>query len=176
MSHSAPPSQPGPPPPPAPGRQRPDPTAEEQLERYRRVRTPLLWLMGVLLLTYLSSSLVLPWKALALLLAAVGLGLGVVVLMRSSGVTSPWVVRGAAVFSMLGCILFGLVVAAQMVFWDATSQYEACVAGALTDRARVACDETYFSELGVAESSTPSPSGESTTSAPSPDPSGSPAE
>lgn len=126
MSHSAPPQQSAPPQPPAP---RPDPfsgTPEEQLERYRRVRTPLLWLMGVLLLTYLSSSLVLPWKGLTLLLAAIGLGLGVLVIARSGRIVSTWVVRAAAVFAMLGCAMFALVVTAQMVFWSATAEHESC--------------------------------------------------
>lgn len=169
MSHSAPPQQSAPPQPPAP---RPDPssgTPEEQLERYRRVRTPLLWLTGVLLLTYLSSSLVLPWKGLALLLAAIGIGLGVLVIARSGRIASKWVVRASAVFAMLGCAMFALVVTAQMVFWNATAEHESCMAGALTDRARVACENAYFSELGV---SSPAESG--ATSAPSPEPPTSP--
>lgn len=169
MSQSVPPQQSAPPPAPA---RRPDPaqgSPEEQLERYRRVRTPMLWLMGVLVLTYLSSSLVLPWKGLALLLAAIGIALGILVIARSGGIASRWILRTSAIFAMLGCAMFALMAMAQMVFWNATAEHEACIAGALTDRAQTACQDAYFSELGVS-----SPSGSGPTTSPSPEASTSP--
>lgn len=162
-------SQTAPPQPPPTGN-RPDrrpENPEAQLERYRRVRTPLLWLIGTLLLSYLASGLVLPWKLATLGFSLGGLVLGVIVLARSGGIVSKWAVRLSAIFGMIGCAFFGLFAVSQIAFWNATTDYESCMAGAITDTARVNCETTYFSELGISspeESSEADPSDAPTTS------------
>lgn len=112
------------------------------------MRDALLWVAGMLLLTYLSSVLTLPWKALSLLFAAAGLVWGVVALVRTAHVRSPWVLRLATAAAMAGCAVFGFVSTAQILFWDATEQFETCTSSALTDRALQGCTGTYTEQLG----------------------------
>jgi hypothetical protein len=121
---------------------------DPDLTRYRSLRDALIWVAGMLLLTYLSSVLTLPWKAVSLVFAVVGLAWGVVALVRTAHVSSPWVLRIATVAGMAGCAVFGFVASAQIVFWDATEQFEGCLSSALTHRALDACTSTYTEQLG----------------------------
>lgn len=121
---------------------------DAELRRYRSLRDALLWLAGMLLLTYLASVLTLPWKAVSLLFAAAGLVWGVVALVRTAHVKSPWLLRFATAAAMAGCAVFGFVASAQILFWDATEQFEACTSSALTDRALQGCTGAYTEQLG----------------------------
>ncbi|GAA4772756.1 hypothetical protein [Citricoccus nitrophenolicus] len=124
------------------------PSTDAELKRYRSLRDALLWVAGMLLLTYLASVLTLPWKTLSLLFAAAGLAWGVVALVRTAHVKSPWVLRLATAAAMAGCAVFGFVAMAQILFWDATVQFETCTSSALTDRALQGCTGTYTEQLG----------------------------
>ncbi|MFC7403188.1 hypothetical protein [Citricoccus sp. GCM10030269] len=124
------------------------PPNDPELKKYRSLRDALIWLAGMLVLTYLASVLTLPWKVVTLPCAAAGLVWGVVALTRTSHVTSPWMLRLAAVAGMAGCLLFGVIASAQIVFWDATEQFEDCTSGALTDRALENCSRVYTEQLG----------------------------
>jgi hypothetical protein len=124
------------------------PRANPELTRYRSLRDAMVWVAGLLLLTYLSSLLTLPWKAVSLVFAAGGIAWGVVALVRTARVASPWVLRIAALAGIAGCLVFGFVASAQIVFWDATEEFESCLSSALTDRALEACTSTYTEQLG----------------------------
>ncbi len=124
------------------------PRTDPELARYRSLRDAMLWVAGMVLLTYLSSTLTLPFKPVALLFAAAGLVWGGVALARTARVGSPWVLRLATGAAMAGCLFFGVVAAAQVVFWGATEQFEACTASALTDRAQQQCTDDYSEQLG----------------------------
>ncbi|WP_344225678.1 hypothetical protein [Citricoccus alkalitolerans] len=121
---------------------------DPELKKYRSLRDALLWVAGMLLLTYLSSVLTLPWKAVSLAFALAGLVWGVVALVRTAHVKSPWVLRFATAAAMAGCAMFGFVASAQIIFWDATEQFEECTSSALTDRALENCSSTYTDQLG----------------------------
>ncbi|MGW9552562.1 hypothetical protein ACWG8W_16090 [Citricoccus zhacaiensis] len=126
-----------------------DPSSTDpELKKYRSLRDALLWVAGMLLLTYLSSVLTLPWKAVSLAFALAGLVWGVVALVRTAHVKSPWVLRFATAAAMAGCAMFGFVASAQIIFWDATEQFEECTSSALTDRALENCSSTYTEQLG----------------------------
>lgn len=129
-------------------RQTESPGTDPDLKTYRSLRDALLWVAGMLLLTYLASLLTLPWKAVALPLAAAGLVCGVVALVRTAHVKSPWLLRFATAAAMVGCAVFGFVASAQILFWDATEQFEACTSSALTDRALENCTGSYTEQLG----------------------------
>ena len=51
----------------------PGASTDTELTRYRSLRTALVWLAGMLLLTYLASVLTLPWKAASLVFAVTGI-------------------------------------------------------------------------------------------------------
>ncbi|WP_313821026.1 hypothetical protein [Citricoccus sp.] len=123
-------------------------STDPELKKYRSLRDALLWVAGMLLLTYLSSVLTLPWKAVSLGFALAGLVWGVVALLRTAHVKSPGVLRFATAAAMAGCATFGFVASAQIVFWDATEQFEECTSSALTDRALENCSSTYTERLG----------------------------
>lgn len=123
-------------------------STDPDLTKYRSLRDALIWVAGMLLLTYLSSVLTLPWKTVSLVFAAAGVVWGVVALIRTAHVTSPWVLRFATLAAMVGCALFGFVSSAQIIFWDATEQFEDCTSSALTDRAAENCSRSYTSQLG----------------------------
>ncbi|MFB9074053.1 hypothetical protein ACFFX0_23795 [Citricoccus parietis] len=89
-----------------------------------------------------------PWKAVSLAFALAGLIWGVVALVRTAHVKSPWVLRFATAAAMAGCAMFGFVASAQIIFWDATEQFEECTSSALTDRALENCSSTYTEQLG----------------------------
>lgn len=125
----------------------PGTSTDPELARYRHLRDALVWVAGMLLLTYLASVLPLPWKAASLAFALAGIVVGVLALVRASGIRSAWAVRVGALAAMAGCALFGIVAAAQIVFWDATTQFERCTAGALTDRALERCSQEYTEQL-----------------------------
>ena len=127
----------------------PSPRTDPELARFRSLRDAMLWLAGLVLLTYLSSALPLPWKPVTLVFAAAGLAWGVVALVRSTWVKSLWVLRLAPGAAMAGCLLFGSVAAAQVVFWDATEQFEECSTSALTDRALQNCTDDYAERMGT---------------------------
>ncbi|QCU78743.1 hypothetical protein E7744_11760 [Citricoccus sp. SGAir0253] len=122
--------------------------ADPELARYRSLRDALVWLAGMLVLTYLSSVLVLPWKVVSLGFALAGIAVGVLALVRTARIASPWVLRMAAAAGLVGCALFGFVAAAQVVFWDATTSFERCTDGALTERAVQRCGSEYAEHLG----------------------------
>lgn len=124
------------------------PRTDPDLTKYRSLRDALLWVAGMLLLTYLSSVLTLPWKSVALLFAVAGLVWGVVALVRTAHVKSPWPLRLATAAAMAGCAVFGFVASAQILFWDATEQFEDCTSSALTDRSLENCTGTYTEQLG----------------------------
>ena len=115
--------------------------------RYRSLRNALVWLAGMLLLTYLASVLPLPWKAVSLVFAAAGIVFGILALVRTARIPAPWVLRVGAVAGMAGCALFGFVTASQVVFWDATTRFEDCTAGAITERALERCTQEYTEQL-----------------------------
>ncbi|MGM7669543.1 hypothetical protein [Microbacterium sp. A93] len=124
------------------------PSTDPDLKKYRSLRDALLWVAGMLLLTYLSSVLTLPWKSVALLFALAGLVWGVVALVRTAHVKSPWLLRFATAAAMVGCAVFGFVASAQILFWDATEQFEQCTSSALTERSLKNCTGTYTEQLG----------------------------
>lgn len=121
---------------------------DAELKRYRSLRDAMLWVAGMLLLTYLSSVLTLPWKSVTLLFAVAGLVWGVVGLVRTVQVKSPWILRFATVAAMAGCAVFGFVAASQILFWEATEQFEECTSSALTDRSLQNCTGTYTEQIG----------------------------
>ncbi|MCY1158830.1 MAG: hypothetical protein MOP51_1854 [Citricoccus sp.] len=125
----------------------PGASTDTELTRYRSLRNALVWLAGMLLLTYLASVLTLPWKAVSLVFAVTGIVFGVLALVRTARIPAPWVLRVGAVAGMAGCALFGFVAASQVVFWDATTRFEDCTAGAITERALEQCSQEYTEQL-----------------------------
>jgi hypothetical protein len=122
-------------------------STDPELTRYRSLRDALVWLAGMLLLTYLASVLPLPWKVVSLAFAAAGIVFGILCLVRTARVPAPWVLRVGAVAGMAGCALFGFVAASQIVFWEATTSFEDCTAGAITERALERCGQEYTERL-----------------------------
>lgn len=118
-------------------------------EALRRSRSQLLALFGCLIGTYVASTLTLPAKALAIPFALAGVVFGILALRRVGKAGLSMLLPTAATVGMLGCLFFAGLVAAQMVFWDATVAYESCVSGALTDRALHLCSAEYNTGLGI---------------------------
>lgn len=125
----------------------PGASTDPGLARYHSLRDALVWLAGMLLLTYLASVLTLPWKVASLAFAAAGIVFGILSLVRTARIPAPWVLRVGALAGMAGCALFGFVAAAQIVFWEATTRFEDCTAGAITERALERCSQEYTEHL-----------------------------
>jgi hypothetical protein len=126
----------------------PGTSSDPELARYHSLRNALVWLAGMLLLTYLTSVLPLPWKAGSLAFAAAGIVFGILSLVRTARLPEPWLLRVGAAAGMVGCGLFGFVAASQIVFWEATTTFEDCTAGAITERALERCGQQYSEQLG----------------------------
>ncbi|MDI3331331.1 MAG: hypothetical protein QJR09_11465 [Micrococcus sp.] len=125
----------------------PGTSTDHRLARYHSLRDALVWLAGMLLLTYLASVLPLPWKVVSLAFAAAGIAFGILALVRTARLPAPWLLRVGAVAGMAGCALFGFVAASQIVFWEATTAFEDCTAGAITERALERCSQEYTEHL-----------------------------
>ncbi len=103
-----------------------------------------LWLrlfLLALLGAVLTSSLVLPWKVLALVLALCALGAGVVALIKSISARLPRLVLLATSLGLAAALFLTAGTGASVLLWPVTQTYEDCMSHALTLQARAECDQ-----------------------------------
>lgn len=108
-----------------------------------------LMLFCALLITYLASTLPLPYKVAAPVLAIPAVVLGIMALRRTAQAKNSMFLPFAALVGLLGSLFFGAVASAQIAFWGPTQEYETCVSQAITDRAFNQCNSNYSEQLGV---------------------------
>ena len=113
----------------------------------REVSDGILWLGAALIGTYVGMSLPLPYKVVAPMLALVAVVAAIRVLRLARAQDYAVVVWVAGIASLLGALVFSGIATAQIVFWDATRQYEQCTAQALTTSAEAQCESDYSKSL-----------------------------
>ena len=121
-----------------PGRKEPEDAATARAELARRwLRIFLLSLLAALL----TSSLLLPWKVLGLVLALVAVTAGVVALVKTvrAGLSRFMVV--ATSLGVFAALFLTAGSGASVILWPVTQEYEDCQAQALTLRAERQCQD-----------------------------------
>ncbi|WP_434991966.1 hypothetical protein [Arthrobacter sp. Ld5] len=114
-----------------------DPAAARAASARLWLRLFLLALLGAAL----TSSLVLPWKVLALLLALFALAAGVVGLVKAIGAKSPRFVVLALSVGLAAALFLTAGTAASVLLWPITQTYEDCMSRALTLQAQRDCED-----------------------------------
>ncbi|MUK02838.1 hypothetical protein GM708_13415 [Vibrio cholerae] len=103
-----------------------------------------LWLrlfMLTLLGSILTSSLMLPWKVLGLVLAVCALGAGVVALVKAISAKLPRVVVLVTSVGLAAALFLTAGTAASVLLWPVTQRYEDCMSRALTLQAQRECED-----------------------------------
>ncbi|WP_422391458.1 hypothetical protein [Arthrobacter sp. N1] len=103
-----------------------------------------LWLrlfLLALLLGVLTSSLVLPWKVLTLVLSLFALAAGVVALVKAIRLKLPRLVVLATSMGLAAALFLAAGTAASVLLWSVTRTYEDCIARALTLQAQEDCQD-----------------------------------
>jgi len=122
-------------------------TEHVQPSTRRKVSDGMLWLGAALIGTYMGMSLPLPYKVVAPMLALVAVVAAIRVLRLARAQDYAVVVWVAGIASLLGALVFGGIATAQIVFWEATRQYEQCMAQALTTSSEAQCESDYSRSL-----------------------------
>ncbi len=89
----------------------------------------------------LTSSLMLPWKVIALVLALVALVVGVVALVKAIRAGLPRLVVLATSLGLAAGLLLAAGMGASVLLWPVTQSYEDCMSRALTLQAQRQCEE-----------------------------------
>lgn len=103
-----------------------------------------LWLrlfLVALLGGILTSSLMLPWKVIALVLALVALVVGVVALVKAIRAGLPRLVVLATSLGLAAALFLAAGTGASVLLWPVTQSYEDCMSRALTLQAQRQCEE-----------------------------------
>lgn len=103
-----------------------------------------LWLrlfLLTLLSAVLASSLVLPWKVIALVLSLFALGAGVVALVKAIGAKLPRLVLVATSLGLAAALFLLAGIGASVLLWPVTQTYEDCMSRALTLEAQGQCED-----------------------------------
>ncbi|WP_105031033.1 hypothetical protein [Arthrobacter ruber] len=119
------------------GRNGPDDTAARAASARTWLR---LFLLG-LLFALLTSSLVLPWKVLTLVLGLLALAAGVVALVKAISAKLPRLVLLATALGLAATLFLVTGTAASVLLWGVTRTYEDCMSRALTLQAQGECEE-----------------------------------
>ncbi len=120
------------------------PTAGPTAPVDARALSARLWLrlfMLTLLGSILTSSLVLPWKVLGLVLAVCALAAGVVALVKAIGARLPRVVVLVTSVGLAAAVFLTAGTAASVLLWPVTQKYEECMSRALTLQAQRECED-----------------------------------
>lgn len=111
------------------------------------VADSILWLVAALIATYAGLALPLPFKVIAPIFALLAVVLAIRIFRLASRGDHTMLVWLAGTAGLLGALFFGAVAGAQIILWEPTAAYERCLAEALTDTARAACETTYSTSL-----------------------------
>ncbi len=95
------------------------------------------------MLTWGGFQLQLPLKLLAVPAGLAGVAVGTFMVIRAVRTKAGAMLLLSGVFTALSCGLFGVSAGAQALFWEATSEFEACTDRAVTDRALNQCQQEY---------------------------------
>lgn len=109
--------------------------------RATSARTWLRLFMLGLLFAVLTSTLVLPWKVLTLVLGLLTLAAGVVALVKAIGAKLPRLVLLATALGLAATLFLVTGTAASVLLWGVTRTYEDCMSRALTLQAQGECEE-----------------------------------
>lgn len=87
----------------------------------------------------LASTYPLPWSMLSVLFALLGLAWAIRYFIAGARTQKPgsWIVLGAV--GTLGCLLMLVTAAVNAAMWPVQSEYEKCVASAITEQAALGC-------------------------------------
>ncbi|WP_417215902.1 hypothetical protein [Arthrobacter sp.] len=110
------------------------------------------WVRAVVLLVllaYLTSSLVLPWKIASVAFGWAGVLCGVVASVKVLRRKLPGVLRVTVPLATLACLLFTVSTSTQVLFYQPTSDYEQCMATTVTDRSQAQCKHDYEQKLST---------------------------
>lgn len=120
----------------SPGRSRATDLDEKTFRFYGRFTG---WLVLALLLSYLGLQLPLPWRLLAVVAGLLGVVGGVILLVQCFRKKLPVMMHISAVAALLCCGIFTFTATSQVIFWQATVDFEECRASALTERSMDRC-------------------------------------
>lgn len=121
----------------------PAPAAEKDGGLASWVRAAIVLMLGA----YLGAGAMLPWKLAAVALGAAGVVVGVVATIKAFRGAVPVVLRVTIAVATLACLLFTLSTGLQSLFYHATSEYEQCLRGSVTDRTTAKCQREYEEKL-----------------------------
>lgn len=122
-------------------------TQDQPRSNRRQLSDAILWLVAALLATYVGVELPLPYKILAPLFALAGVVAAIRVFRLASRGDYTMLVWLAGTAGLLGALFYGGIATSQLILWEATGQYEQCMAVALTDSAQATCDTQYSANL-----------------------------
>lgn len=150
MSASPPPGQPTTPPVPGSDKPRPDKPSKDRRERpevddeTRRFYSRFIgWLVLALIIGYAGLQLPLPWRLVTIAAALAGLAGAVVLLVHAIRKRLMMTTTIASVIFLV-CFGFFLFSAAfQLVFWEASVQFDECLRSSVTERSTQACYDEY---------------------------------
>ncbi|WP_156837330.1 hypothetical protein [Nesterenkonia alba] len=155
MSASPPPGQPNqpvlPPVVPPPGKNSADPRRgnprqkdpQQQAADARYASRFLGWLVLAIILAWGGFQLPLPWKIITPVAALAGIATAVVLFIQCVRRRLPVFIYIATVLATVCCGFFLLIGGFQLVFWEATAEFDACRETAVTDRALRQCAVDY---------------------------------
>ncbi|WP_300343648.1 hypothetical protein [Nesterenkonia sp.] len=120
---------------------RPRPPADEDTQRY--YSRFLGWLVLAIILGYAGLQFPLPWRAVTVLASAAGLVGAVVLFIHCVRRRLSALMLIGAVMVSLCCGTFLVSAGAQLVFWEASAEFESCLNSAVTQRATDQCLDDY---------------------------------
>lgn len=110
------------------------------------------WIRAVVLLVllaYVTASVPLPWKIASVAFGVAGVVCGVVASVKVLRRKLPGILRITIPLATLACLLFTLSTSTQVIFYEATAEYEQCLADTVTDRSQAQCQRDYEQQLST---------------------------
>lgn len=101
------------------------------------------WILLAILLAWSALQLPLPYSIAAIPAGLSGVVLGIVLFIRCIRQKLPALIWPLAIVTVLGCGFFALSAGMQVIFWEQTAAFEACIDSAVTDRAISGCYTDY---------------------------------
>lgn len=126
------------------------PAPEEDV--LQRIAAVSVWIRAVVLfvlLAYLLSSVVLPWKIASVVFGVAGIFCGVVATVKVFRRKLPGVLRVTLPLATVACLLFTISTATQVLFYQPTADYEQCMADTVTQRSQAQCKHDYDQKLST---------------------------
>lgn len=122
---------------------------EDAAQRIAAVSGWIRALVLFVLLSYLLSSVVLPWKIASVAFGLAGIVAGIIASVKVFRRKLPGILRITLPLATLACLLFTVSTSTQVLFYQPTAEYEQCMADTVTDRSQAQCKHDYDQKLST---------------------------